>query len=299
MNRRLHFFATIAGVLAPILIHLPTVVLFAQGRFVESHGARIYYEEQGKGDPIVLIHGWSLNLRMWDPQVADLARQYRVIRYDRRGFGQSSGSEDVTWDVEDLRALLDALGIERAHVLGMSQGARPALTFAASVPHRVSSLILHGSPAPDGFGLPYTGADRLSQPDFEKLAQASGLEAARKAWIAHPLPQIPPGHPDATRRLDALVAGYRGERWLKPPTPSGPTMMATMVDLAKVKAPTLILVGDSEVPYLRIVADALTYGISGARKAVVPGGGHLVNIIEPRAYNRAVLDFLDTVRARP
>jgi pimeloyl-ACP methyl ester carboxylesterase len=65
-----------------------------------------------------------------------------------------------------------------------------------------------------------------------------------------------------------------------------------MADLSRIRVPTLILVGDREVPYLRIVADALTYGIAGARKTVIPGGGHMVNMVEPRRYNRAVLAFL-------
>jgi pimeloyl-ACP methyl ester carboxylesterase len=68
--------------------------------------------------------------------------------------------------------------------------------------------------------------------------------------------------------------------------------MASMADLSAVRTQTLVIVGDHEVPYLRIVADALAYGIPGARKAVIPGGGHLINIIEPQRYNRAVLDFL-------
>jgi 3-oxoadipate enol-lactonase len=74
--------------------------------------------------------------------------------------------------------------------------------------------------------------------------------------------------------------------------PSGPAKLVAMADLGRIRVPTLVLVGDREVPYLKIVADALTYGIRGARKVVIPGGGHMVNVIEPARYNRAVRDFL-------
>lgn len=269
---------------------------FAQGRFVDVDRARIYYEVAGTGEPLVLIHGWSLNLGMWDPQMADLSRQYQVIRIDRRGFGQSTGDEDVSWDTEDLRRVLEAIGVKHAHLLGMSQGARAALAFALAFPDRTSSLILHGSPAPDGFGLPFNGPDRLDQSVFEALAAKSGVEAAKQAWARHPLLAIPSGHPDAERRMAQQLAAYRGGRWLNPRPLSGPTKAASMSDLATIKAPALIVVGEREVPYLRIVADALTYGIPGAKKVVIPTGGHLVNLVEPALYNRAVLEFLRGVR---
>jgi pimeloyl-ACP methyl ester carboxylesterase len=263
-----------------------------ESRFVDANGVRLYVELDGSGDPIVLIHGWTLNLRMWDPQIGELSRHYKVVRFDRRGFGRSSGSEDTSWDADDLRAVLDALGIARAHVLGMSQGGRVALTFAVTHPERVASLILHGSSAPDGFSLPFNGADRVPQAELEALAKREGLDAARRKWAAHPLLEIPPDHRAAKRLMNDLLAAYRGGRWLNPVPPSGPARFATMADLAALRAPTLVVTGDREVPYLRIVSDSLAYGIRGARRAVIPGGGHMVNIINPPAYNRAVLEFL-------
>ena len=92
------------------------------------------------------------------------------------------------------------------------------------------------------------------------------------------------------------LAAYRGGRWLNPKPASGPTKTASMTDLAAIRVPTLVLVGAREVPYLCIVADALTYGIPGAKKVVIPTGGHMVNLVEPALYNRAVIDFLRSVR---
>jgi pimeloyl-ACP methyl ester carboxylesterase len=280
------------AVAALISTALSATPVASHERFVEANGARIYYEVEGRGAPLVLIHGWSLNLRMWDPQVRDLASAFQVIRLDLRGFGRSSGAEDGTWDPEDLRAVLDELGVKRCHLLGMSRGARTALTFAVAFPDRVSSLILHGSPPPEGFGLPFTGPDRLPTAELQALARSQGLDAARRAWAGHPLMEIPPGHQEARKRVLELLAAYSGGRWVSPVEPSGPAKFVSMADLSRIRVPTLILVGETEVPYLRIVADALTYGIPGARKSVIPGGGHMVNLVEPRRYNRAVLAFL-------
>jgi pimeloyl-ACP methyl ester carboxylesterase len=264
----------------------------AQGHTASINGASLYYEIAGEGAPLVLIHGWSLNLRMWDPQVSALSRRFRVIRYDRRGFGKSTGNEDITWDADDLNALLDHLGVTKAHILGMSQGGRVALQFARNHPDRLSSLILHGAPAPDGFGLPWSGADRTRFDEWGTIAREQGIDAFRRAWSAHPLMEIPAGHADAKARLAELVAAYRGGRFLTPASPSGAGAAITMDDLPRIGVPTLVLVGDKEVPFLQIVARALAYYLPNARLATVPGGGHMVNLIEPDKYNAAILKFL-------
>ena len=270
----------------------------AQGGMAPINGERLNYEIAGEGAPLVLIHGWSLNLRMWDQQASELSRRFRVIRYDRRGFGKSSGNEDITWDAADLNALLDYLGATRVHILGMSQGARVALQFALRYPDRVSSLVLQGTPAPDGFGLPWTGADRTRFDEWATVAREKGMDAFRRAWAAHPLMEIPAGRPEARARLTELLAGYRGGRFLSPTPPSGPVASVTMDDLPRIVVPTLVLAGDSEVPFLQIVARALAYYIPNARLAFVSGGGHMVNLIEPDRYNAAILEFLAGVDSR-
>jgi pimeloyl-ACP methyl ester carboxylesterase len=271
----------------------------AQGGIARINGESLHYEVAGEGAPLVLIHGWSLNLRMWDRQASELSRRFRVIRYDRRGFGRSSGNEDITWDAADLNALLDHLGATKVHILGMSQGARVALQFARRYPDRVSSLVLHGPPAPDGFGLPWSGADRTRFDEWATIARENGLDAFRRAWAAHPLMEIPAGHSEARARLTELLAAYRGSRFLSPTPPSGPGGSLTMDELPRIVVPTLIVVGDSEVPFLQIVAHALAYYIPTARLAVVSGGGHMVNLIEPDRYNATILAFLRGVQSRP
>jgi len=266
--------------------------LAAQGSFETADGARIAYEIQGEGHPLVLIHGWSLNLRMWDDQVPTFSNSHQVVRYDRRGFGLSGGGEDTTQDPDDLRALLSHLGIEKAHILGMSQGAWIALSFVLSYAGMVSALILHGPQAPSGFGLPWDGADRFPLEQYRELARGSGLRVFRKAWGEHPLMTIPPHRGDVKARLERMIDAYSGSGLLDPVAPSKEAISPRMERLSEILVPTLVVIGSQEIPYFRIVADALVYTLPNAKKVVVEGGGHLINMIEPEKYNERVVEFL-------
>lgn len=257
------------------------------------NGESIYYEVDGDGPPLVLMHGWTLNLRMWDPQVTGLAQRFRMIRFDRRGFGRSSGHEDVRWDAADLDALLTHLDVSQAHILGMSQGGSVALRFARRYSARASSLILHGSIPPDGFPLAWNGRDRVPVDVWQKVAQAEGMERFREEMAAHPVLHVPDSHPAVRRQLREMLAAYPGSRLLDPVAASGPIAPATMDDLRHLTLPALVLIGDSDVPYLQIVARALAYYLPHAEFAVIRGGGHMVNMTQPEAYNAALARFLD------
>jgi pimeloyl-ACP methyl ester carboxylesterase len=283
---------------AALLVAIATAPANAQGHVAKINGESIYYEVEGSGEPLVLIHGWSLNLRMWDKQAHAFSSRFKVIRYDRRGFGKSSGDEDLSWDVADLDGLLDSLGVKRAHILGMSQGGRVALGFAKSHPDRVSSLILHATSAPDGFPLQWNGPDRTSFEEWGKLAREQGMDAFRRVWAQHPLMHLPPNRAAARATLDEIFAAYRGTRFLNPAQPSGPGPVPTMEDLQRIKAPTLVIHGSDEVPFLQLVAHALAYYIPDARLAVIAGGGHMVNLIEPGRYNGTILTYLKDLQGR-
>src|SRR5688500_6306256 len=108
--------------------------------FLETNGARIHYEIDGSGEPIVFIHAGVANLRMWDDQVAALRETYRCIRYDTRGFGQTETEAVEFSNRADVAAVLDRAGARSAHVVGLSRGAMIALDFALEQPERVRSL---------------------------------------------------------------------------------------------------------------------------------------------------------------
>ena len=98
--------------------------------FAEVNGTRLYYETAGRGLEVVLIHGGLVDSRLWDAQVGPLSKRFRVVRYDLRGFGRSAAADGPFSHLEDLRALLDFLKIERASLVGLSLGGIIAADFA-------------------------------------------------------------------------------------------------------------------------------------------------------------------------
>jgi 3-oxoadipate enol-lactonase len=135
----------------------------------EVNGARIYYEVAGEGEPLVFVHAGIADSRMWEGQVAAFAERYKVIRYDLRGFGKTEMVEGPFSHHEDLRGLLDFLGLERTHLVGCSMGGGAVLDFALEYPERVGDLVLVGS-AIGGF-----------RPDFDPPKEWDELVAADEA----------------------------------------------------------------------------------------------------------------------
>lgn len=252
--------------------------------------AAIHYEISGQGPPLVLIHGWAQDLRIWGQQVSVFSPQYRVVRYDRRGFGRSTGYADASADPDDLRILLDSLGIESAAVLGLSAGSRAALNFAVAFPDRVSALVLYGQGPVDGFRPLPEGPDPVAM--FRQVARTHGLDSLGRLIQAHPLAWMPPDKPELQDSLRAGWARYEGRDLLDPRPPSGRVPEARIDQLAGIRVPTLIITGDHEMPLFRQVADTLVRRIPGARLVTITEGGHGAHFAQPEQFNSAVLAFL-------
>ena len=251
--------------------------------------ARINYAVAGRGDAIVLIHGWAQDLDAWDDQVAAFSPNYRVVRYDLRGFGQSSGFADMTADPEDLRILLDSLGIRRAHVVGLSRGARVALDFAVAFPDRVQTLVLEGCSLLADFQ-PLPPGPRLFE-TFAQIGRTYGLDSLGKFILASPLAWMPPDRAQAREQMHHMWARYSGRDLLDPHGESGRIPEARMDQLAGIRLPTLIVNGDHEMPILKVVADTLARRIPDARKIVIRDAGHAAHMAQPVPFNKALEEF--------
>lgn len=276
---------------AAILFLLPRPIP-AQGTYAEVNGVRLYYEVEGKGPALVLIHGWTTNSEYWDDQVPAFRAKYRVVRYDRRGFGKSGGVPDVSADPADLDLLLGQLGIESAYILGHSQGGVVAQGFALNYPRRVKALILFGSGPTPGFNLPWTGPDALPFPEITRVARSVGVDSIWKLFDNHPLVSNDRLSAEAAARLRRIQKTYRGGDLLRQIPPSRPKEVATIERLREITVPTLVLTADREMPYLRVVSEALAYAIPNATRLVLGGGGHLINMSRPVEFNTAVLNYL-------
>jgi 3-oxoadipate enol-lactonase len=252
----------------------------------------IYYEVHGTGRPLVLIHGWTLNSRMWDDQVGALADRYCVVRYDRRGFGRSSGEPATERDTDDLNALLACLGLSRVSVLGMSQGGWAALYFALDHPEKTEALILNATVLP-GFNVPFAGADRVPSDVYVKIAEVHGMAAMREAWLNHPLFAVARTRPGVEARLREIMAPYSGTDLAKVKSPAFGDERDAVRRLERLRVPTLILIGEHDVPYMKLVAQAQAYGIAGAVMVTLPGCDHVANMEAPEVFNAALIEFLE------
>jgi len=273
----------------------PTVTrLAAPEGFASVNGARLYYEVRGPatGKPLVLIHSAFTDRRMWDPQMSAFAERYRVIRYDARGYGRSDLPSTPYSNQADLRTLLQQRGGERAAVVGGSFGGGVALDFALDFPAMVAALVPVGS-ALNG----YTGPrDPLLdewgaawQATRETGDRALAADAFMKVWVDGT------GHADDAVRahVRAMLDEYRFGHLAK----TAPTAAAgnTYARVGSIKVPTLVVVGDRDVPYMIGAMEALASRVPGASRAVIPGAAHLANLDQPDLFNRAVLDFLARV----
>jgi pimeloyl-ACP methyl ester carboxylesterase len=257
-------------------------------------GARLYYEVKGKGPAVVLIHGGQLDSRMWDDQWDALAGQFTVIRYDVRGYGGSSQPDKVYSDADDLAALLDYLKVGKAHLVGLSLGGRIAVDVALAHPARVSSLALAG-PGLAGYEAPNAEEEDRRMWDLVKAARDDGPDKVTELWLKDPYMAPAMEQPRLAPRLRRLVR-ENAHCWLRNPVLQRSPKPPAARRLGDVKAPTLLVLGDRDVPQIRATVEALERGIAGSRKVVIAGAGHMVNMEKPEAFNEELLAFLGKVK---
>ncbi len=259
----------------------------AEDSYFAAHGANLRYRDEGSGPPIVLIHGWTLDLDMWQPQVAGLIPPYRVIRWDRRGFGLSSGEPASAHDAADIRALCAHLGIERAAFVGMSQGARVICALAAEAPSLIACLVFDG--APDLTSRPGLTANDVPLDRFRSLVRERNGQRFRNEWLSHPMTQLNTREPSATASLRAMVARYPANDLLQ--TPAGAVNEPTLEAIVAAQIPALVINGTLDLRTRRDAGEALTRALPRSEHASVSQAGHLANIDNPAAYNAVLRDF--------
>jgi 3-oxoadipate enol-lactonase len=254
--------------------------------FVEVRGARLRVRTAGNGPAILFVHGWAIDLDMWTPQFAALAGRYRLIAFDRRGFGFSSGTAGIDHDLADIEQLLSRLGIDSIAIVGMSQGARVALRWALYSPGATRCLILDGPPRdilavgrPEG---------EVTLAAYRELVRDQGIEAFRRQWLQHPLMRLYTNEPRAHALLREMVGRYPGHDLMGDETAQLPGIgIPQRLDL-----PILIVNGEHDTA-VRIGAGAeLARALPHAHLAIIPGAGHLSNLDNPGAYNQALDQFL-------
>jgi pimeloyl-ACP methyl ester carboxylesterase len=251
----------------------------------------VSYDVQGKGPVVVLITGSNLDRRMWQAEAKWLKPHYTVVRYDLRAHGQSEAPTVSFSHVDDLLALLDTLAIARATLIGLSAGSTIALDTAIQSPGRVERLVLV-APAISGY------VPKERPPFFADLVsalQGRDYTRAQEVMLASPLFEVPAG----ARALVRAMVTENDRLWTVPRELMRAASPPAVERLESVQAPTLVLVGDRDLPAQREQADILARRIAGARASVVPGGGHMLNLTSPDEFRRAVLEFLGRPTSLP
>ncbi len=253
--------------------------------------ASLYFELAGSGPTLVLIHGFGLDARVWDDQFQYFAEQFQVLRYDLRGFGRSHSLAPKPYShCADLAALLAFLGIQSAHLLGSSMGAKIAINFALDCAGVTQSLMLAASTL---IGHEWSTQWQNLWSEIKAQAKNQGASAARLRWLVHPLFAATLASAGARPRLQVMVDNYSGSHWLHKDLHQ--TTTDTIQRLHLIKAPTLIIKGALDLPDFQLSADILNAHIPNARSLTMPQCGHLPNLEEPELFNALIMDFLAAI----
>ncbi|MDA8140195.1 MAG: alpha/beta hydrolase [Desulfobacteraceae bacterium] len=261
---------------------------------VSSNNQTVYYESHGQGHPLILIRGLGSNADHWYPQVPDLSAHFRVIVFDNRGIGRSSdpGDEFSIRDMaEDTIALMDAIGIEQAHVLGVSMGGMIAQEIAINHPSRVKNLILVVTHCG---GEAQVKAEKSIAQLVEEMVTVGTPESKFKALPAFFDARTLQTNIECAQKYGAVSLKYPADARILSRQWQAVRGHDAFDRLPSIQAPTLVLGSPGDVLIPPGNSEILARHIPSARLVMIPGGGHQILIEQPQACNQAVIEFLKT-----
>jgi len=266
-------------------------------------GVRLYYEDTGSGSPVLFVHEFAGDHRSWEPQVRALARQYRCITYSARGYPPSEVPQGVdrysqARARDDVLAVLDGLDIDRAHVIGLSMGGFATLHFGLSYPQRATSLVLAGV----GYGAEAEHQARF-RTEVDAIAaklKAEGMQSFAEDYAFGPTRvQFENKDPRGFLEFKRMLAEHSAQGSAN--TQQGiqkerPSLYDLESEMRAMTVPTLIVSGDEDWPCLA-PSIYMKRAIGTSALLVVPNTGHTVNLEEPEAFNRGIVNFMTQVES--
>jgi 3-oxoadipate enol-lactonase len=259
----------------------------SQGSFLEVDGAKLYYEECGSAPhAVVLVHDGVLHSAAWDEVWPDFCKHFHTIRYDRRGYGRSPAAHHGHYATDDLAAVLHHLKLKRVAIVGSSHGGEISINFTLDHPEMVEQLVLVGAVVG---GMPYTKhflerGDALGKSLERADIQGAIAAAAKDKYLTAP------GSDAAKKRMaDILTANPQDLTHPELELPVKPALPR----LGEIHIPTLLLVGDADIPDVHAHAGAIEAGIPRARRVVISDAGHLMYLEKPTEFSRIVIEFLE------
>jgi 3-oxoadipate enol-lactonase len=259
--------------------------------YVNVDAGKLFYEVAGKGENIVLLHDGMVNCYIWDEQFQILADNYRVIRYDRRGYGKSTDPREKYSHIDDLNQVFLQLKVDKAIIFGMSSGGGLAINFALTYPEKVKGLVLVGSVV-SGFG--YTSHMDTRGGNFNR-SEFSDPVKLRQYFVLNDPYEIYSGNIKAKEKVLSLLPYFGRDNTV----PTKPPEKIAVKCLSEIKVPTLILVGEYDIPDVHAHAGAINAGIQNSKREIIPNSGHLIPVEQPGLFNESVLNFLGKLSNRP
>lgn len=260
--------------------------------YIAVDGGKLFYEIAGRGEHIVLLHDGILHSVLWDEQFTKLARKYRVVRYDRRGFGKSSVPEAPFSHRDDLNQLFTQLNIEKAILIGVSNGGAWSINFTLNYPDKVKALVLVGAVVA-GYSYSNHALTRGGRINLNKIRNDNERFIEYFGW-EDPY-EIYPGNKKAKEKFFALlkanpqnIKGALGYLTIPPERPD-------VKFLNEIKVPTLILAGEYDIPEVHAQSGAIQLGIPNAKREIIPNAGHLIPMEQPEVFNESVVNFLNSI----
>ena len=260
-----------------------------------ENGTDLFVQDQGQGAPVILLHGFPLDHRMWEEQVKGLSPHFRVITPDFRGMGQSSlplSAMSLEQYAQDVLSLMDELGIEKATLGGFSMGGYVAFSLLRLAPERFSALILANTrPEPDG------PEGRKNRMNMAVSLYDKGAAAARDAMLPKLVtPATVQDQPQLIDNLKQIMDSMPAEGLVH-----ASIAMAFREDsvplLSSITVPTLVIAGEQDAIAPPDVMKSMADRISNASFQIVPAASHLVPMEKPEAFNSLLLEFLHDVKA--
>lgn len=266
--------------------------------YIKVDSGRLYYEEMGKGPPLIFIHGHSFDHSEWKPQLNVFAKKFRVITYDVRGYGRSSMPVEFSkiMHADDLLTLMDRLGIRKAHLAGLSMGGFISLDFLALHQDRVLSATLAsgdiwtGSPGPT---VPWNDSSIAKRRQEISELYKNGIDEYKRNWFNALTTRN--GEVIGALREPVWQMIYKWDAWQ--PTHVEPrfllgTSVVERLSKMNTTVPVLVLTGELETNR----KSRLPQYIPTAREERIPGAGHVSNLENPDVFNRILFDFLQQVK---
>ncbi len=262
--------------------------------YAEVNGTKLYFEQIGKGHPVILLHGFTLDTRMWDDQFEIFGEKYKVLRYDLRGFGKSELPTDEKYNhSDDLKGLMDYLDLAKAYLVGLSGGGRKAINFTLDYPEYVDALVTVDATLQ---GYQWSPEYNTKLDSIIKFGWKAGHDATLERWLNFEIFIPAMRNSELAIRLREIISDYSGYYWSSEAVNWDSTTAPPAIErLNDIKVPTLAIVGSLDSPDFDIIASMIAEQVPDAKKVVIQGAGHMPNMEKPGEFNQIVLDFLKSI----